>query len=411
MRIRPTTLVLLSVAMLLAVMPVQAGAEDGAHDGAWLRGVVRDAVTGAPVAGAEVGIFVVTPGIGPQPALGEASFRISAADGSFAYRGGQPEALTHFGVSDPPSAPLEGYEVLWRHANLEGGPPYEVDLELTPITGTPLVAGTVVDADTGEPVPYRYQPGDIVDPRVPHIFLHFDEPDDSPVDFLPFTRGWREEVASDFFFHGIEQGRGFRLEVVVNGYQPATFSGLVADLEQTGAMQLPLTRIGRDVPDDSPHAQGVEWVLVEGLATGFADGSFGPDQPVTRAQMATYLARALALEPGEQTFADVPEDFVHAEAISAVAQAGITEGIAPDIFAPALPVRRDQMATFLTRALELEPGEATFVDVEAGSIHAGAIAAVADLEITVGFDDGTFRPSQPVTRAQMATFLFRSLAD
>ena len=68
------------------------------------------------------------------------------------------------------------------------------------------------------------------------------------------------------------------------------------------------------------------------------------------------------------------------------------------------------MATFLTRALGLaSSGSAAFTDVPADFVHAPAISAVADAGITTGYADGTFRPQDKVTRAQMASFLARAL--
>ena len=106
-----------------------------------------------------------------------------------------------------------------------------------------------------------------------------------------------------------------------------------------------------DVPEGFVHEAGIRWVAEQGITTGFEDGSFRPADPVTRGQMATFLDRALGLEPGDESFPDVPEDFVHAAAISAVAAAGITTGFEDGSFRPADPVTRGQMATFLFRAL------------------------------------------------------------
>jgi hypothetical protein len=108
-----------------------------------------------------------------------------------------------------------------------------------------------------------------------------------------------------------------------------------------------------------------------------------------------------------RSFPDV--DGVHAPGIAAVAAAGITQGYDDGTFRPHLAVTRAQMATFLARALELEPAddEHTFPDVD--GVHAPGIAAVAAADITQGYDDGTFRPHLAVTRAQMATFLTRAL--
>jgi hypothetical protein len=163
-------------------------------------------------------------------------------------------------------------------------------------------------------------------------------------------------------------------------------------------------------PDvDGVHAPGIAAVAAAGITQGYNDGTFRPNLAVTRAQMATFLTRALELEPAddEHTFPDV--DGVHAPGIAAVAAADITQGYNDGTFRPNLAVTRAQMATFLTRALELEPAddEHTFPDVD--GVHAPGIAAVAAADITQGYNDGTFRPNLAVTRAQMATFLTRAL--
>jgi hypothetical protein len=99
---------------------------------------------------------------------------------------------------------------------------------------------------------------------------------------------------------------------------------------------------------------------------------------------------------------------VHAPGVAAVAAAGITQGYDDGTFRPNQAVTRAQMATFLTRALDLEPADTqAFGDVS--GVHAPGVAAVAAAGITQGYDDGTFRPNQAVTRAQMATFLTRAL--
>jgi dipeptidyl aminopeptidase/acylaminoacyl peptidase len=108
-------------------------------------------------------------------------------------------------------------------------------------------------------------------------------------------------------------------------------------------------------------------------------------------------------------FTDVPEGHAHATGIGAVARAGITVGYPDGTFRPQSTVTRAQMATFLMRALDLPPGSQSFTDVPEGHAHATGIGAVAAAGITVGYPDGTFRPQATVTRAQMATFLMRAL--
>lgn len=164
-----------------------------------------------------------------------------------------------------------------------------------------------------------------------------------------------------------------------------------------------------DVPPGTTHAASIDRVAAAGITKGCAPGRYCPQRTVTRAQMAAFLTRALDLPAAENdAFAD-DDGSPHEAAIERVAAAGITQGCGAGRFCPARPVTRGQMASFLTRALGLQGGSVVrFEDVAARSPHAGAIEALADTGITAGYGDRTFRPQQPVTRAQMASFLARA---
>jgi hypothetical protein len=171
-------------------------------------------------------------------------------------------------------------------------------------------------------------------------------------------------------------------------------------------------RLAGELTDISghPHEDAIRSLREAGITTGYADGTFRPDENVTRAQMATFLTRAAKLEPGgEPTFSDVAADHPHARGIAAVAAAGISEGWDDGTFRPARDVTRAQMASFLARALELDPGSGrTFHDVPEHHPHHGSIEAVAAEGIALGRDDGSFRPDEAVTRGHMASFLARA---
>ena len=174
-----------------------------------------------------------------------------------------------------------------------------------------------------------------------------------------------------------------------------------------------------DVDASSVHAANIEALFAAGVTTGCQSEPlrFCPDQPVSRAQMATFLARALNLEvpSGSAGFADVDASSVHAANIEALFAAGVTTGCQsePLRFCPDQPVSRAQMATFLARALNLEvpSGSAGFADVDASSVHAANIEALFAAGVTTSCQSEPLRfcPDQPVSRAQMATFLARAL--
>ena len=171
-------------------------------------------------------------------------------------------------------------------------------------------------------------------------------------------------------------------------------------------LALPFTDI-----DDSIHWSSIAWIADQGITSGCGEGKFCPDGLVTRAQMATFLARALGLPPStDDAFTD-DGGSVHEENINRIAEAGITVGCSATRFCPSGIVTRAQMATFLSRAFDVPSSGTDFFTDDAGSQHEGAINRIAAAGITAGCADNRFCPVGLVTRAQMATFLRRSLTD
>jgi peptidoglycan/xylan/chitin deacetylase (PgdA/CDA1 family) len=174
-------------------------------------------------------------------------------------------------------------------------------------------------------------------------------------------------------------------------------------------------RLFRDVPPTSTHAEAIARLTDLGVTRGCREEYYCPQDPVSRAQMASFLQRALGLPPGPTDgFRDVAASSTHAAAIGAVHEAGITKGCTDDgrSYCPNDAVRRDQMASFLARAFAFPPGrEDHFRDVVPGSTHATAIGAVLEAGVTKGCtDDGrSYCPGERVTRAQMASFIVRAL--
>lgn len=177
----------------------------------------------------------------------------------------------------------------------------------------------------------------------------------------------------------------------------------------------------RDVPRDAIFFDEVMWLHAAGITEGCnppQNDRFCPNRSVTRGEMAAFLVRALELtetsEDGE--FEDVPQDSTFAEDINRLATAGITEGCNEDNtrYCPTDNVRRDQMAGFLARALELtetsDAGE--FDDVPRSSEFAIEINQVATAGITQGCNEDQTRycPTDAITRGEMAAFLHRAFA-
>ncbi len=162
------------------------------------------------------------------------------------------------------------------------------------------------------------------------------------------------------------------------------------------------------------HEGFIEAIAAAGITQGCDDlGRYCPSSPVTREQMATFLTRALGLDPvATGPFSDVSG--THAANVNAIAEAGISLGCdaGGTRFCPTDPVRRDQMASFLARALDdLLPAAGDAFTDDDGNTHEGNINIVAANGITLGCDAGgtLYCPAELVPRDQMASFLGRAL--
>ena len=161
----------------------------------------------------------------------------------------------------------------------------------------------------------------------------------------------------------------------------------------------------------SPFIGDIAWLYSQTISAGCAPGLFCPGVTVKRDQMASFLARAFRLPDATQDhFAD-DAGSVHEADINRIAAAGITLGCVEGSYCPNDPVTRAEMASFVSRALALPVSTRDhFVD-DAGSVHEGAINRVADAGITLGCGPGQYCPNASTAREQMAAFIHRALAD
>jgi hypothetical protein len=127
--------------------------------------------------------------------------------------------------------------------------------------------------------------------------------------------------------------------------------------------------------------------------------------------MATFLTRALALPATSTDYFTDDEGSVHEANINRLRAAGITAGCAATTFCPNGLVTRAQMASFLTRALDLDATSTDYFTDDEGNKHEANINRLRAAEITFGCGPTTFCPNGIVTRGQMAAFLHRGLGD
>ncbi|SFM20262.1 C40 family peptidase [Salibacterium qingdaonense] len=151
----------------------------------------------------------------------------------------------------------------------------------------------------------------------------------------------------------------------------------------------------------------------EGIVSGYQNSTFEPSDSITREQAATILTKALDLERSgnDSGFNDVSSESTHAAAIKAVSEAGYINGNQQNEFMPDEPMTRQQMAVVFYRAFDLEGTsyDGSFVDVGNNHRYHKQIQALAGAGITTGNADGEFEPSRETTRAHFSVFLDSAL--
>ncbi len=150
------------------------------------------------------------------------------------------------------------------------------------------------------------------------------------------------------------------------------------------------------------------WLAESGITSGCGNGRFCPDGLVTRSQMASFISRAMSLPATSTDYFTDDDGNKHEANINRLAASAITAGCGAGAFCPDGVVARDQMASFLVRALSLPSSTTDWFTDDDGNKHEARINAFAQAGITSGCGGGRFCPSGGVTRGQMAAFLHRA---
>jgi hypothetical protein len=155
----------------------------------------------------------------------------------------------------------------------------------------------------------------------------------------------------------------------------------------------------------------ITWLYYEGITSGCGGGKYCPNASVSRAEMAAFLARALDLPPTDEDFFTDDDGHTLELSINRVAAAGITFGCTATRYCPASPVTREQMASFIARGFDLPATTQDFFTDDETSTHEASINRLAAAGITGGCTATKYCPKDVTTRAQMAAFLHRAIGD
>ena len=213
-------------------------------------------------------------------------------------------------------------------------------------------------------------------------------------------------IIADVLIDGVSVG-------IVTEY---TFSSINADHTINAVFEHPSKRY-TDVDISLWYREGIDYVLISGLFNGMSDTTFQPNTNMTRAMLVTVLWR-LDKEPDSNNidlFSDIAQDIWYTEAVAWAADNGIVQGYSADTFGPNDPITREQMAAILYRFAFYKGYDTTAtVDLssfnDAGNTSDWALTAMkwAVAEGLINGVSGTeLDPTGYATRAQVATILMR----
>lgn len=198
------------------------------------------------------------------------------------------------------------------------------------------------------------------------------------------------------------------------------FKGILAATVMTGAVVAvaPVySEATKPVLSDianNTHKDAISQLVERGIVGGFPDGTYKPNEQVTRGQAAKIIAQILNLNTQnvkDPSFKDVSKDHPFYGAIAALVNEGIIAGFEDKTFKPNAPLTRAQMAKILSIGFEFPEQQLTdnrFTDVGATNWYASFVQALLTNNITSGTTATTFSPNEFVTRGQLASFVVRS---
>lgn len=219
---------------------------------------------------------------------------------------------------------------------------------------------------------------------------------------LPGT-GYVVEFAADF-----EANNGNTLGKVLS-YEFTTDEGATAEepVEEEPGKSADLT----DIKGHWAESNIVTLVALE-VVSGYPDDTFKPDNNISRAEFATALVKAFQLvEKDGSNFTDTAGHWAE-NFIATAAAHGIITGYSAALFGPDDNITREQMAVMIAKAAQLPPVAVGSAFNDSGKIAAWAqqaVATVCEGQVMTGYPDGTFRPQGPATRAEAATALVKAL--
>ncbi|MDD4237293.1 MAG: S-layer homology domain-containing protein [Desulfotomaculaceae bacterium] len=193
-----------------------------------------------------------------------------------------------------------------------------------------------------------------------------------------------------------------------------TFNYQVAGADPAPGTEEPQKTTGLNDVAGHWAQDNINKLVAQGCISGYPDGSFKPDSTITRAEFATVLVKAFKLENNAgKTFTDTAAHWAK-DYVATAAANGLVNGYAGGTFGPDDLITREQVAVMIVKAAKLAPAAEApqFADSDSISVWAvQAIAAATENEIMKGYSDNTVRPGGSATRAEAVTVIMNALGN
>lgn len=231
---------------------------------------------------------------------------------------------------------------------------------------------------------------------------------------IPFQLEEEDKYEVDLYVYSEEKAEWTPLEELAIDWNEKTVSGKT---KETGKFAVIAKEKRLDevyFKDIAGHwaEKEIQALTAKGLIKGYPDETFKPEQPITRAEFVAMVVRALGLEmEGEKTFSDTANHWAK-DVVSTAYEHGIITGYNAMTFGPDDPITREQMAVIMVKAFRLQQKEKgkQFADQEQISLWSkGAVEIAASHGIFGGYQDGTFKPQNRASRAEATAVMARAL--
>ncbi|MEC1177265.1 S-layer homology domain-containing protein [Metasolibacillus meyeri] len=165
----------------------------------------------------------------------------------------------------------------------------------------------------------------------------------------------------------------------------------------------------KDVSKNSPYYDSIHTMTEKGIISGYEDGTFKPNETLTRKHAAALLNRAVSVKASKNVDApkDLPKTNAYYNDIMALVNAGLLDTDAKGNINPNAPLTRGEMAKILATAFDLKGTKHPLTDVSPK--YSSYVAALYENNVTTGYEDKTFKEKESLTRAHYAVFMYRAM--